>query len=69
MNQPAPITITHMADLVSTLIRRCTMRDGSPAGVAQLVIEADDVRILKAIEVKLARIADSEQMNMARPRR
>jgi hypothetical protein len=60
MKPPAPVSVANMADLVAELIRRCTMRDGVIAATSQLVIEADDVRVLKAIEVKLFRLAEGE---------
>lgn len=66
---PAPVSVGMMADLITALIRRCTMHDGSTAGTSQLVIEADDIRTLKALEVKLFRLATAEETPMARGRR
>lgn len=66
---PQPVTISQMSDLIARLIQRCTMMNGDIAARSTLFIEADDLRVLKALEVKLFRLADAEDMGRNRGRR
>lgn len=57
----APMTIRQQADLLDHFANRCAMRDGSVAGEALLYLEPNDVADLRAIAMRLHRMAPHER--------
>lgn len=55
-----PLTLQQQADFIDLLIQRSTMRDGSTAGEAYLLVSGSDVDDLKGIRDRLRRMVPHE---------
>ena len=57
----SPLTLEQQADLLSYLLRRTTMMDGSTAGETWMLLTPAEVEDLRHLEARLRRMAPHEQ--------
>jgi hypothetical protein len=60
MAERPAMTVQQQADFIAHLVDRCTMRDGATARETHLTLDAGEVADLRALAVRLERMAPHE---------